>query len=77
MLKIYCKNTGTSKEFQEGVTLAEVLPHFDFERPYDILCAKVNFVTQGMKYRAFNNRAPSPKDTIATCRKVRRLPRKM
>ena len=56
MLKIYCKNTGTSKEFQEGVTLAEVLPHFDFERPYDILCAKVNFVTQGMKYRAFNNR---------------------
>ncbi|MBR5905021.1 MAG: nucleoside kinase [Bacteroidales bacterium] len=56
MLKIYCKNTGTSKEFQEGVTLAEVLPHFDFERPYDILCAKVNYVTQGMKYRAFNNR---------------------
>ncbi len=56
MLKIYCKNTGTSKEFQEGVTLAEALPHFDFERPYDILCAKVNYVTQGMKYRAFNNR---------------------
>ncbi len=56
MLKIYCKNTGTSKEFQEGVALSEVLPHFDFERPYDILCAKVNFVTQGMKYRAFNNR---------------------
>ena len=56
MLKIYCKNTGTSKEFQEGVALSEVLPHFDFERPYDILCAKVNFVTQGLKYRAFNNR---------------------
>ena len=56
MLKIYCKNTGTSKEFQEGVTLAEVLPHFDFERPYDILCAKVNYVTQGMKYKAYNNR---------------------
>ncbi len=56
MLKIYCKNTGTSKEFQEGVTLSEILPHFEFERPYDILCAKVNYVTQGMKYRAFNNR---------------------
>ena len=56
MLKIYCKNTGTSKEFQEGVSLAEVLPHFEFDRPYDILCAKVNYVTQGMKYRAFNNR---------------------
>ena len=56
MLKIYCKNTGTSKEFQEGATLAEMLPHFDFERPYDILCAKVNYVTQGLKYKAYNNR---------------------
>ena len=56
MLKIYCQNTGTTKEFQEGVTLAEVLPHFDFERPYDILCAKVNYVAQGLKYRAFNSR---------------------
>ncbi len=56
MLKIYCKNTGTSQEFQEGTTLAEMLPRFDFERPYDVLCAKVNNVTQGLKYRAFNNR---------------------
>ena len=56
MLKIYCKNTGTSREFQEGATLAEMLPHFQFDRPYDILCAKVNNVSQGLKYRAFNNR---------------------
>ncbi len=56
MLKIYCKNTGTSKEFQEGVTLAEVLPHFSFDRPYDILCAKVNYVAQGLKYKAYNSR---------------------
>ncbi len=56
MLKIYCKNTATSLEFQEGVTLSEVLKHFQFDRPYDILCAKVNNVTQGLKYRAFNSR---------------------
>ena len=56
MLKIYCKNTGTTLEFQEGATLAEMLPHFEFDRPYDILCAKVNNVSQGLKYRAFNNR---------------------
>lgn len=56
MLRIHCKNTGTSLEFQEGVTLTEVLPHFDFPRPYDILCAKVNNVSQGLKYRAFNSR---------------------
>ena len=56
MLKLYCKNTGTSLEFQEGVTLAEALPQFNFEHPYDILCAKVNNVAQGLKYRAFNSR---------------------
>ncbi len=56
MLKIYCKNTGTTLEFQEGTTLAEMLPQFDFERPYDILSAKVNNVSQGLKYKAFNNR---------------------
>ena len=56
MLKIYCKNTGTSREFPEGVTLAEALPQFEFDRPYDILCAKVNNVAQGLKYRAFNSR---------------------
>ena len=39
MLKIYCKNTGTTQEFQEGATLAEMLPRFEFERPFDILCA--------------------------------------
>ena len=56
MLKIYCKNTGTTQEFQEGATLAEMLPRFEFERPFDILCAKVNNVAQGLKYRAFNSR---------------------
>ncbi|MBO4475756.1 MAG: nucleoside kinase [Bacteroidales bacterium] len=56
MLRIYCKNTGTSLEFQEGVTLAEALTCFEFDRPCDILCAKVNNVTQGLKYRAFNSR---------------------
>ena len=52
MLKIYCKNTGTTLEFQEGTTLAEMLPQFDFERPYDILSAKVNNVSQGLKYKS-------------------------
>ena len=33
MLKIFCKNTGTFQEFQEGTTLLEMLPAFDFERP--------------------------------------------
>ena len=56
MLKIFCKNTGTFQEFQEGTTLLEMLPAFEFERPYDILSAKVNNVSEGLKFRVFNNR---------------------
>lgn len=56
MVKIFCKNNGVSKEFVEGTTLLEMLPEFDFERPYPILSARVNNVSQGLKYRAFNSR---------------------
>jgi len=56
MLRIYCKNTGTFQEFQEGTTLLDMLPAFEFERPYDILSAKVNNVPEGLKFRVFNNR---------------------
>ncbi len=56
MLRIYCKNTGTFKEFQEGSTLLDMIPEFDFERPYEIISAKVNNVSQGLKFRVFNNR---------------------
>ena len=56
MLKIFCKNTGTFQEFQEGTTLLDMIPAFDFERPYDILSAKVNNVSEGLKFRVFNNR---------------------
>ena len=56
MVKIFCVNTQTSKEFPEGTTLMDMLPEFDFEQPFPILSAKVNNVSQGLKYRAFNSR---------------------
>lgn len=56
MLRIFCKNTGTYKEFPEGSTLLDILPSFEFERPYPILSAKVNNIHQGLKFRIFNNR---------------------
>lgn len=58
MVNIFCTNTQTSKTFKEGTTLLEMLPAFasEFERPYPVLCAKVNNVCQGLKYRAFNSR---------------------
>lgn len=56
MVNIYCKNTDSYKEFQEGTTLLEMLDSFDFEKPYQIVSAKVNNVSQGLKFRVFNNR---------------------
>ena len=56
MLQIYCKNTLTTKEFQEGTTLLEILPEFQFDRPFPIVSAKVNNVSQGLKFRVYNSR---------------------
>ncbi|MCF0176446.1 MAG: nucleoside kinase [Bacteroidales bacterium] len=56
MLTIYCRNTGTSKTFPEGTSLLEMLPEFEFEKPYRIISAKVNHVSQGLKFRAYNNK---------------------
>ena len=56
MIRIYCKNTKTFKEFQECTTLQEMLPSFDFAKPWPIIAAKVNNVVEGLKFRAFNNR---------------------
>ena len=56
MVRIFCKNTQTYKEFQEGTTLLEMLPEFEFEQPYQILSAKVNNVSQGLNFRVYNSR---------------------
>ncbi len=56
MVKIYCVNTKTTKTFIEGTNLMKMLPEFDIQNEYPILCAKVNNVSQGLKYRAFNSR---------------------
>ena len=56
MLQVYCINTKTTKEFKEGTTLLEMLPEFEFDRPYPIVSAKVNNVSQGLKFRVYNSR---------------------
>lgn len=56
MIKVFCKNTGTYKSFREGTTLLEISGHFDLKEPGRILCAKVNNVPEGLKFRVFNNR---------------------
>ena len=56
MLRIFCKNTGTSQSFPEGTSLLEMLPSFTFDRPYPIVSAKVNNVSQGLKFKVYNNK---------------------
>ena len=56
MLKIHCLNTRTSQDFPEGATLQEILAAFEFEQPYPIVLAKVNNVSQGLRFRVYNSR---------------------
>ena len=56
MIQVYCINTKTTKEFKEGMTLLEMLPEFDFDKTYPIISAKVNNVSQGLKFRVYNSR---------------------
>lgn len=41
MIRVFCKNTGTFKEFQEGTMLLEMIDEFDFGKPYPIIAALV------------------------------------
>ena len=57
MIQIHCKNTGTTKDFPEGVYLFEILEEFksQFKQPYEIVSARVSNVSQGLRYRAYNS----------------------
>lgn len=67
MVRVYCKNTGTFQEFQEGTTLLEMLPSFEFEQPYPIVSAKVNNVSQGLRFRVYNSRDIEYVDVRSQC----------
>jgi len=58
MLQIRCKNTGVTKSFQEGTSLLDIYQEFqdDIRLPYPVVSAKVNNVSQGLKFRVYQNR---------------------
>ncbi len=56
MISIFCKNNGVTREFPEGTSLLEMLPAFEFDQPFPIVSARVNNVSQGLKYKAYNNK---------------------
>ena len=58
MLQIRCKNTGVTKSVQEGPSLLDVYQEFadEIKLPYPVVSAKVNNVSQGLKFRLYQNR---------------------
>ena len=56
MVQVYCKNTKETKRFPEGTSLVQVLNEFEFEHPYPIVSAKVNNVSQGLKFKVYQNK---------------------
>lgn len=56
MIELFCKNTGTVKSFPEGTALVDAAPEFGFDKPFEILSAKVNNIAEGLRFRLYNNR---------------------
>lgn len=56
MVQVYCKNTKESKRFPEGTSLLQMLSDFDCQCPYPIVSAKVNNVSQGLKFKVYQNK---------------------
>ena len=58
MLQIRCKNNNVTKSFPEGTSLLDVYLEFadEIKLPHPVVSAKVNNVSQGLKFRLFQNR---------------------
>ncbi|MBR1504638.1 MAG: nucleoside kinase [Prevotella sp.] len=58
MLQIRCKNNNVTKSFPEGTSLLDIYQEFadNIKLPYPVVSAKVNNVSQGLKFRVYQNR---------------------
>ncbi len=56
MVQVFCKNTGESQRFPEGTSLLQMLTEFGCQSPYPFVSAKVNNVSQGLKFKVYQNK---------------------
>lgn len=58
MLQIRCKNNNKTRSFPEGTSLLDVWQEFadELDMPFPVVSAKVNNVSQGLKFRLYQNR---------------------
>lgn len=56
MLQIRCKNNNETRSVPFGSSLQEIFKEFNLETPVNPISAKVNNVSQGLKFRLYQNR---------------------
>ena len=56
MVRIYCKNTNSFKDFPEGISLLEIYKDFDLQMPYGTVSAKVNNKVESLDFRVYYNK---------------------
>ncbi len=58
MLQIRCKNNNITRSFPEGTSLLDIYKEFadDIKLPYPVVSAKVNNVSEGLKFKVYQNR---------------------
>lgn len=56
MVRIYCKNTKSFKDFPEGISLLEIYKGFDLQMPYGTVSAKVNNKVESLDFRVYYNK---------------------
>jgi len=56
MIRIYCKNTQTYRDFKSGSTLLEIYRALGLQLPHEVVCAKVNNKIQGLTFKVYTNK---------------------
>lgn len=56
MVRIYCKNTNSFKDFPEGISLLGIYKGFDLQMPYGTVSAKVNNKVESLDFRVYYNK---------------------
>ena len=56
MVRIFCKNSGETRQFPAGVSLMDVYNNLDLNLPYDAVAASVNNEVVGLTYRVYRHK---------------------
>lgn len=56
MVKIFCVNSGETKNFQSGISLREAAREFSLNMSYDAVAARVNNEIEGLNFRVYNHK---------------------